>query len=147
MKKLIPVALLLLAACGTSSDGGAPLGVGNTVKGVVNYDGAVTGPLRVAVFPSFPPRGAPLAEQWFDAPAYPQAYELTNVPAGRWFVLAIVDADPDDGDRFHPLTDAGGAFGSYLAPQAVSITAQVGAQAVDVSLVDPSPTSPWGRYH
>ncbi len=146
MKKL-PLLALLMCSCGSSADGGAPLGVGNTVQGVVRYDGALQGPLRVAVFPSFPPRGAPLAEQWFDAPTYPQAYELTNVPAGRWFVLAIVDADVDDGDRFHPLRDAGGAFGSYLAPQAVSITAQVGAQAVDVSLVDPTPSSPWGGYH
>ncbi len=128
--------LLALLGCASGTSGSA------AVEGVVRYDGRVQGPLRVAVFASFPPRGAPLAEVTIENPRYPQPYAVTGVPPGRVFVLAIVDADVDDGDGYRPEVDAGGAFGGYDRPLAVTVESGR-AENVDLTLLDPHARSPW----
>jgi hypothetical protein len=127
---------LALAGCAGGTSGAA------AVEGTVRYDGSVQGPLRVAVFATFPPRGAPVAEVTIDDPRYPQAYAVTGVPPGRVFVLAIVDADPDDGDGYRSDVDAGGAFGGVDGPLAVTVESGR-ARGVDLTLVDPQARSPW----
>lgn len=133
---MTPTRICLVAlclACGPPGEDGDPL----AVRGVVHYEGSVLGPLDVAVFATFPPRGAPFARTRFEEPAFPQPWEIRDVPPGRWFVLAIVDADPADGDRYHPEIDAGGAFGRLDAPAPVAVDLW-GAQGVDLDLVDPA---------
>lgn len=130
-----------LAAVGcmesASSAGSQP-----AVRGVVDYDGPLEGPLTVAVFTSFPPRGQPFAQQKFENPSFPQPYEIYGVPSGRYFVLAIIDADTGDGDRFNPLRDPGGAFGTFESPVAVTVDTTLATAGLDFDLVDPSPQSP-----
>ncbi len=140
-------ALIVLALCSASigcvtsePEGSGSAGV---VRGTVTYSGQVTGPLRVALFGSFPPRGKPLAEVVIDRPAVNQHYEVHGVPPGRSFVLAMIDADSDDGDRYHPTIDPGGAYGSYLAPKAVMVDPELGAAAVDIVLQEPDINSPY----
>ena len=117
------------------------------LRGIIDYEGDIEGALEVAVFPNFPPRGAPLAHTRIDAPVFPQAYEINGIPPGRYYVLAIVDADASDGDRFRPSMDPGGAFGTFAAPVSIFIDPHVDATPVHIELLDPSDTSPWaGSY-
>lgn len=147
--RLLPILLLastgLPASCGPPST--LPEGSAVAVRGVVRYAGRLSGPLRVAVYPSFPPRGAPMAQQVFDRPAFPQPFEIAGVPGGRYFVLAIVDTDVQDGDRFHPTRDPGGAYGGYATPLALAVDAASGARGADVDLVDPSDAPPWPAHY
>jgi len=83
-----------------------------------------------------------VAEVAIDEPRFPQDFDVAGVPPGRYFVLAIVDSDPEDGDRYRPSVDAGGAFGGIRRPQAVTVNL-LGAENVDVALSDPRPDSPW----
>ena len=115
------------------------------LRGVIEYTGTHTGPLRVGVFPTFPPRGRPFVMQTIDHPVFPQTYELRGVPEGRWFVLALVDTNLENGDRYRAAEDPGGAFGAYSLPLPVSVGPTQGADAVDVELVDPSTSSPYLR--
>jgi hypothetical protein len=149
MKRRTLAILTLGAAVAATGclESGSAAGSQPAVRGVVDYDGPHRGPLTVAVFASFPPRGQPFAQQRFENPTFPQAYEIHGVPAGRYFVLAIVDADPGDGDRFNPTRDPGGAFGNFDSPVAVTIDPTLASSGVDFDLVDPSPRSPWaGAY-
>lgn len=132
---------LLLAAClpGETAPGD---GVG-TISGVVRYAGPEAGTLRVAVFAGFPPTGAPVAETAIDAPRFPQPYAVSGLPPGRYFVLAIVDVDPGDGDRYRPRVDPGGTAGRYDSPAAVAVDAAGPTRGVDIQLVAPAPGSPW----
>lgn len=149
MKNLVVllVGLPLAFGCGApdEDDLGAPRA--GVVRGVVDYAGTIEGPLRVAVFPSFPPRGAPLAVQVIEEPLFPQPYEIAGVPPGRWFVLAILDRDRADGERFHPTIDPGGAVGRFEAPASVLVDGVLGAEGQDIELVDPDPSSPWASGH
>lgn len=132
-------------SCVGADDSADEVGAG-VVRGVVRYDGSMEGPLRVGVFTSFPPRGAPIASVEIALPVYPQSYEIRGVPPGRFFVLAIVDTDPADGDRYHPTRDPGGAVGQYDDPRGV-IVDPAGTPPADIDLVDPRALSPWGpRY-
>lgn len=134
-------------ACEPSHSGGAG-GMGaqaNAVRGTVSYAGAWAGPLDVSVFSSFPPRGRPIARQRIARPTFPQPFEVSGVPPGRYYVLAIIDRDVNDGDRYHPSLDPGGAYGGYDAPQAVTVELGSGAAEVHLDLLDPSPDSPWLR--
>lgn len=138
-------AALALAVVGCTS-GAPPAGVAaGTVAGTVDYAGAETGVLRVAVFASFPPRGAPVAEVAIDDPTFPQPYQLTGVPPGRYFVLAMVDTSPDDGDRYRPRVDPGGTFGRYDSPAAITTSALGATVGVDLVLAAPASGSPWDR--
>ena len=47
-----------------------------------------------------------------------------------------------DGDRYRPEVDAGGAFGGYDGPLAVTVESGR-AGGVDMTLVDPHTHSPW----
>ncbi len=133
----------LLVAC---VSGSAPPGeAAGTIRGEIRYDGAERGALRVALYASFPPRGAPVAELAIDAPVFPQAYQLDGVPPGRYFVLALVDTDPADGDRYRPRVDPGGTYGRYDSPASVVVGATAAVTAVDFGLVAPTRSSPWDR--
>lgn len=137
------LAALALAACTAGSP--ATGQTAGTVSGVIDYDGREPGPLRVAVFPSFPPRGAPVAEVVIEAPVFPQAYAVHGVPPGRYFVLALVDTNVDDGDRYRPRVDPGGTFGAYRSPASISIDTSGATSGIDIDLVAPAPGSPWDR--
>ncbi len=139
---------VLLIGCSAAGEPEPSVPRAGVLRGVVDYAGEVRGPLRIGVFSSFPPRGAPAAQVEIADPVFPQAYEVHGVPPGRSFVLAIIDRDPADGDRFHPSIDPGGAVGRYEAPESVVVDAETGAEGQDIVLVDPSDGSPWavGRY-
>jgi hypothetical protein len=135
--------LSLLTAC---TAGSPPLGqTAGTVSGVIDYAGAEPGALRVAVFASFPPRSAPVAEVVIESPVFPQAYAVHGVPPGRYFVLALVDTNPDDGDRYRPRVDPGGTFGAYRSPASITLETSGAASGIDIGLVAPAPGSPWDR--
>jgi hypothetical protein len=134
--------LATLAACSHDSDTSFETRV---ISGEIQYAGDVDGALEVAAFDSFPPTGAPVASVRIEDPQFPQRYEIHGVPAGRYFVLAIVDRVPEDGNRYRPAVDPGGAFGAYELPGAVSIDALERTEGVNVTLVDPSDSSPWAR--
>lgn len=146
---------LVCAAIGCGADGIPPGAdpsavpgtavTGEAVRGLIRYDGAHDGVLKVAAFSSFPPRGAAMATVVIGAPAFPQAYSLRGLPSGRYFILAILDVDANDGERYHPTVDPGGAFGSYLAPVSVTVANSQAPAAADVALRDPNPNSPWIR--
>ena len=144
MTTIVRTALALAVVACTS--GTPPPGqAAGTITGVVDYDGAEPGVLRVAVFASFPPRGAPVAEIAIDEPTFPHAYQVPGVPPGRFFVLAMVDTSPDDGDRYRPRVDPGGTFGRYDSPAAVTTTTAGATTGVDIVLVAPASGSPWDR--
>ena len=113
------------------------------IRGTVEYTGALHGPLRVAVFTSFPPRGAPIAVKDIVEPRFPQSFEVTGVPPGRYFVLAAIAHDGVVATKFRPSVDPGGAFGGYLTPQALTVDSVGSAGGVNLTLVDPSERSPW----
>lgn len=134
---------LALTACTAGSP--APAQAAGTVTGVIEYAGREAGPLRVAVFASFPPRGAPVAEVVIEDPVFPQAYAVHGVPPGRYFVLALVDTNVDDGDRYRPRVDPGGTFGAYRSPASITVETSGAASGIDIGLVAPAPGSPWDR--
>lgn len=134
--------LLALASCTAGTTGADAPG---TISGVVRYDGPETGALRVVAYRAFPPTGAPAGEVAIDTPRFPQAYALGGLPPGRYFVLAIVDTDPADGDRYHPRVDPGGAFGRYDAPASVTVSLSTATTLIDVDLARPARGSPWER--
>jgi hypothetical protein len=138
--------LALALAAGACAAGDTPAGGGaGTISGEVRYDGAEVGTLRVSAFTRFPPIGAPTAEVAIDAPRFPQPYQLSGLPPGRYFVLAIVDVDPGDGDRYRPRVDPGGAFGRSLSPAAITVELSAPRDGVDVVLDPPHQGSPWDR--
>lgn len=138
--------LLALAVLGACVSKPPPTSeTGGTITGVVRYAGPEHGALRIGVFAAFPPTGAPLAELAIDDPSFPQAYAIRGLPTGRYFVLAIVDTDPRDGDRYRPRVDPGGTFGRYDSPAAVSVVGADPTAGVDIQLAAPSARSPWDR--
>ncbi len=140
----LPRSLLLCAALAACAPGASTDPAG-TVTGTIEYAGAEVGTLRVAVFSSFPPRGAPVAEVAIEAPSFPQPYTIRGVPPGRYFVLALIDTNVDDGDRYRPRVDPGGTFGPYRSPAAITLQPTRAAGGVDIELVAPTPSSPWDR--
>lgn len=143
------IAAALAGGCGPDQNGAVNgPAVAGVVRGHIAYAGTYEGPLQVGVFTRFPPTGRPIASQIIEAPVYPQPYAIAGVPQGRFFVLAIIDVDTTDGERYHPSRDPGGAFGTYLGPINVAVAANEGASGIDVTLVDPSDSSPWniGSY-
>ncbi len=152
MKSLSHQITLAIFACFSfaSCDASLPQTEGHAqgvqgLRGEVRYEGKHHGVLRVAAFASFPPRGAPVAQVEIQNPQFPQAYELPGVQSGRVFILAILDVDAKDGERYRPSVDPGGAFGSYAAPETVTIDDRSASAARDIQLIDPSESSPWSR--
>ena len=115
------------------------------IEGTVNWQGPVNGDLQVAVFSSFPPRGEPVAVQRIQNPSFPYHYHVDGLPPGRYYVLAMVDANPDDGDNFSPSRDPGGAFGGYNAPTSLTVSLTEGPVRGDIQLIAPNADSPWVR--
>lgn len=133
---------LVAPACGGASSG-PQRPAGGVVRGTVHYDGVLQGPLVVAVFASFPPRRAAMAMQRIDDPIFPQSYEIQGIPEGRYFLLAMVDTDPLDGERYHPSLDPGAAYGSHVAPTSLVVSSTAGAPEANMMLVDPGASAPW----
>ncbi|MCC6215239.1 MAG: hypothetical protein IT376_10240 [Polyangiaceae bacterium] len=75
---------------GAAGSGAVP---GGAVHGTVAYAGAETGALVVGVYTACPPAGPPvnLNMKRYDTPAFPQAYELTNVDPGSYYIVAVLD--------------------------------------------------------
>ncbi len=65
------------------------------VRVVVNYAGAVTGPLQVGAFTTNPPTGAPAAVARVNEPVFPVEVTLKSLEEGTWYVVAMVDALPE----------------------------------------------------
>lgn len=146
MTRVTFVTAALALACTACVAGSAPLAdQPGSMSGIVDYDGAEPGPLRVVAYASFPPRGAPSARVTIEEPRFPQPYTLTGLAPGRYFVLAIVDTVPGDGDRYRPRVDPGGAFGRYQSPVAVTLDGEHAALDIDIELAPPSAGSPWDR--
>ncbi len=142
MKRTLCLFTIMLAfSCGESRVAQKPI----SLAGVVDYDGALDGTLEVSVFRSFPPRGGPIAVKRVETPTFPYRYAFTDLPPGRYYVLAMIDRNADDGGAFHPTIDPGGAHGGFTSPVSVLVGATVKADAVDLRMVDPSPKSPWIR--
>ena len=141
MKPTAILALLFIAGCGTEKTGSSP----TVIRGSVRYEGQNQGTLEVSLFTSFPPRGRPIAVRRIEDPTFPVDYEFGHLPPGRYFVLAMIDRDDDDGARFHPTLDPGGAHGGFTSPAAVTLRTGAATEGVDVELVDPSLSSPWIR--
>lgn len=139
---LIPL-LALGVSCipGTGSPGSSS----ESVSGVIAFEGEARGPLRVGAFSSFPPVGPPIAEVAIEQPVFPQAYEIRGLPPGRYFILAMIDSDPEDGDRYRPRVDPGGAYGAYRNPAAISTDLAQPTKHIDVHLLAPHGGSPWDR--
>lgn len=118
------------------------------IEGTITYDGAVAGDLQVAVFATFPPHGEPLAIKRVAGPTFPYHYSIEGLPPGRYFVLAMVDADPTDGDNFRPKKDPGGAVGGYHSPQSVTVAMARAPARGDIQLSPPAAASPYltGSY-
>jgi|GEM_PF-3065827 len=96
-----------------------------TVKGSVTYAGAKTGMLRVALYESFPPKGAPKAGHSYAATSFPMTYEL-SAPVGDYFVVAFLDVN---GDGYEP------SAGDPMSLPAKTNVAASGA-TVDIALAD-----------
>lgn len=137
-RAVLSLGILAALACAQGPPGDPGPASAGVVRGVVSYDGVLGGPLVVGVFASFPPRGAPIAKSVIAEPRFPEAYEVRGVPPGRWFVLALIDTDPADGDRYRATRDAGGAYGDYASPWSLAVDASAGASGVDIDLLDPS---------
>ncbi|MFO0722475.1 MAG: hypothetical protein U1E65_01750 [Myxococcota bacterium] len=139
---LVPLlAFELSCVPGTTTPGDSA----DSVSGVIAYEGEARGPLRVAAFSSFPPVGPPIAEIAIEEPRFPQAYEIRGLPPGRYFVLAMIDSDPEDGDRYRPRVDPGGCYGDYKNPASISTNTAQPTRNVDVHLLPPHGGSPWDR--
>ena len=145
------LAFAALASTWAACDDSAPAGSSRpspAIEGTITYDGTVAGDLQVAVFASFPPHGEPLAIKRVAGPTFPYHYSIDDLPPGRYFVLAMVDADPADGDNFRPQKDPGGAVGGYLSPQSVTVAMPQGPARGDIQLSPPAARSPYltGSY-
>lgn len=86
-----------------------------------------------------------MASVRIESPRFPQAYEIHGVPPGDYYVLAIIDSFENDGHRYHPNVDPGGAYGRYEAPSSVELRTVNQLESIDIELVDPSDSSPWAR--
>lgn len=78
---------------------GGITGTGYTVSGTVSVGAATTGPLIVILVDE---QNGVFRLQRFASPAFPQAYSISGVPPGLYFVGAIVDSNSnnvvDEGD-------------------------------------------------
>lgn len=131
---------LLFAACG---DPDSDTGPAASVEGTITYEGTTVGDLQIAVFSSFPPRGEPVTVVRIERPVFPYHYNLDRLPPGRYYVLAMIDADPSDGDNFRPTRDPGGAVGGYVSPQSVTVSFSEPIARGDIELRAPSADSPY----
>ena len=86
-----------------------------------------------------------MASVRIQSPTFPQEYEIHGVPPGDYYVLAIVDTIENDGYRYHPNVDPGGAYGRYEAPSSVAVDAMGRVESINIKLLDPSDSSPWAR--
>jgi len=133
----VPMVLsLALVAATACSDGGessadepsqAPEAVAaapGKVRGMIAYAGEKRGMVKLALFRTYPPTGAPVASGRVDATAFPLAYELPS-PAGHYTLVAFLDVT-NDGSR--PTPDDVSA-----APVEIDIPAG-GAQTFDLQL-------------
>lgn len=80
-----------------------------------------------------------------EQPVFPQRFEVSGVPPGRYFVLALVDTNPGDGDRYRPRVDPGGTFGRYDSPASIVLDATAALTSVNIELAAPTAASPWDR--
>ncbi len=122
------------AACATEP-------VSARVVGAIRYAGERSGPLLVAAYATFPPEGEPLATLSIEVPVFPQPFELALPVPGPVFVLAVLDASPEDGFRYHSLVDAGGAWPDLFRPAPLAVSAGRDAFA-EITLHEPGPGLP-----
>jgi pimeloyl-ACP methyl ester carboxylesterase len=59
----------------------------------IQYTGALTGPLVVAAFASWPPLGPPSAFDQIPSPSFPARVSLPQLEAGTYTILAFIDVD------------------------------------------------------
>jgi hypothetical protein len=104
-----------------SATAGAITGTGSSVSGTVSLDGTAAGPLTVLIIDDV---NKLLWVQRFATPTFPQAYTISGVPAGQYFVGAFVDSNAngviDEGDVSNLK---GGADGPSLTVAGVDVVA------------------------
>jgi hypothetical protein len=97
MMKTVCISLFLaIAACGDDGDPSPQVDASSAprVAATVRYTGSAQGSLVVAAFPSMPPMGPPAGFTQMAAPVFPASVALENLPAGRAYVLAMLDVAP-----------------------------------------------------
>lgn len=120
-KVLIP--LVFVFGCG-ASEADEP-GVATTIE----YVGTAEGTLIVAAFASLPPMGAPQGFAQESAPAFPATLMLTDLPAGTFHLLAMLDVAPPS-----PMQPGPEDLTAWSDPSEVTADAHVD---VELTLVDP----------
>lgn len=137
---------LLVAGCGSDDSGGGTGGAGGTagaggsggsgaggsggssavpagtIRGTVAYSGTETGSLAVGVYTACPPAGPPvnLNTRRIAEPTFPQAFELTSVDPGSYYIVAVLDVGSNN------PTIPGPEDLQACSPQ-VTVTAEAGA--------------------
>ncbi|MBI2891427.1 MAG: hypothetical protein HYY13_11665 [Nitrospirae bacterium] len=84
----------LLARCGGQVGGGE-----GSLDVVIDYHGKTARagqPLAVAVYESYPPKGAPLTYKLIEDYSFPTTVRFDGLPPGDYVVGASVDLDPSD---------------------------------------------------
>ena len=79
--------------------GGGAAGRGGGMDVTITYDGKVAKhgqPLAVAVYESFPPKGAPLTYRVIEDYSFPYTIRFEGLPPGQYVVGASIDLDPSD---------------------------------------------------
>ena len=133
MRKLIvSVAIATLAfACGDDGDdggGGDPTAA--SIVGEVTYDGSSTGSLMIALYPGMIPGGPPAFMKALGTASFPHSYELTDVPAGTWYVFAVFDVGADN-----PTVPGPEDF-MVAATETVTIDDTTGELVRDIAIVE-----------
>lgn len=129
MKKLLLSAVMvftMLFSCG--DDEGDTLG---KIKGTVYYDGNDDGALKIAAHTSVPPKGAPMGYTTVDEPVFPQAYEITDLPGGTYYMFATIDVGGNNPIQYGDEDPISGFS------DAVVVAAEDTVEGIDLTVQDP----------
>jgi hypothetical protein len=117
------ISLVFVFGCGGSED--PEPGVATTI----DYDGTAEGTLIVAAFASVPPMGAPQGFVQENAPTFPATLMMTDLPAGTFHLLAMLDVAPSS-----PMQPGPEDLTVWSDPIEVAADAHID---VELTLVDP----------
>lgn len=142
--RMIAVAAALVTAAGCSDDF-PPANEGHRIRGTVAFEGVVPDDFEVpavvlAAFQEFPPVNASSSVVAIESPDFaagPVAYELRDMPAGDYYVLAQIKDLNEAAQADDPL----GAYPSFCAlteePSGpVTVTTDAPTDGVDIMVYD-----------
>lgn len=115
---------------------------GNTVSGAVSYTGTATGPMYIAVHTeggggSFSAYGQVIA-----SPSSGGSYSVTGVPAGTWYVAAIIDQNHDGEIDAGDISNANGKNGAPIV-----LSGSTGSSTQNLTLPSANATVAIGTDH